>query len=164
MWSATCGDRHPRAGVVGDQRADGPDLRGRRSGFVAANASCLRPRARVAAPTASDTKRRQEHGHHDAAVGRDPPEDLVGDVARVVAHGPGARVREDHRRLRDVERGRHRRRRDVAQVDEHAEAVHLAHHLAPNGVRPPWRGASVAASAQRVVRQWVSVMYRTPRA
>ena len=28
----------------------------------------------------------------------------------------------------------------------------------PKGVRPPWRGSSVAASAQRVVFQWVRVM------
>ena len=32
----------------------------------------------------------------------------------------------------------------------------------PNGERPPWRGASVAESAQPVVAEWVSVRYAAP--
>jgi hypothetical protein len=33
----------------------------------------------------------------------------------------------------------------------------------PKRVRPPWRGASVAESAQSMVFPWVRVMERTPR-
>ena len=48
----------------------------------------------------------------------------------------------------DVERVRASCRRDTwREVDEHAEPVHLAHHLAPNGASPPRTGSSVAESA-----------------
>ena len=57
------------------------------------------------------------------------PQDLVGDVARVIGDSPGAGVGEHDRRLGRVERRGHRRRRDVAQVDQHPEAVHLADDL-----------------------------------
>ena len=73
---------------------------------------------------------RQEDRHDHAAVGRDPTQDLVRDVAHVVGHRSGPGVREDHGRLGDVERGGHRRGRDVAEVDQHPEPVHLAHDLA----------------------------------
>ena len=48
----------------------------------------------------------------------------------------GRRMREDHRRLRDVERVAHDRRRDVREVHQHPEPVHLADDLAPE-IREP---------------------------
>ena len=68
-----------------------------------------------------------------------PGEDVVGDVARVIGQGARARVREDDRRLRDVEHLAHHVRRDVRDVDQHAEPVHLAHHLAPERRQPAVR-------------------------
>ena len=59
-----------------------------------------------------------------------PTQDLVRDVAHVVGHRSGPGVREDHGRLGDVERGGHRPGRDVTEVDQHPEPVHLAHDLA----------------------------------
>ena len=56
-------------------------------------------------------------------------EDVVGHVARVVADGAGRGMREDDRRAGDAQGVGHRVGRDVAQVDEHAEPVHLEHDL-----------------------------------
>ncbi len=49
--------------------------------------------------------------------------------------------------------------RDVREVDQHAEPVHLAHHLLAEA-REARRGAasSVAESAQSSVCEWVRVM------
>ena len=47
-----------------------------------------------------------------------------------------AGVREDHRRGGDVERVAHHAGRDVREVHEHAEPVHLAHHFAPERREP----------------------------
>ena len=58
-------------------------------------------------------------------------EDLVRHVARHVAQGARVRVAEDHRRGARLERVVHRGVGDVRQVDEHPEAVHLAHHVPP---------------------------------
>ena len=57
----------------------------------------------------------------------------------MVDQGAGARVGEDHRRLRDVEDLAHHVRRDVREVDQHAQPVHLAHHLAAERREPAVR-------------------------
>ena len=53
---------------------------------------------------------------------------------------------------------------DMGEVDHHAEPVQLQHHARPNGVSPPWRGASVALSTQSSVSLWQSVISRAPAA
>ena len=57
----------------------------------------------------------------------------------MIHQGARARVREDDRRLREVEDLAHHVRRDVRDVDQHAEPVHLAHHLAPERRQPAVR-------------------------
>ena len=57
-------------------------------------------------------------------------EHVVGDVARVVADGARRAVAEDHGRGRHVERVAHHVGGDVREVDEHADPVHLADHVA----------------------------------
>ena len=52
-------------------------------------------------------------------------EDVVVDVARVVAQRFRRRVREDDRGARDAQRVPHRRRRHMRQVNQHAQTVHL---------------------------------------
>ena len=69
-------------------------------------------------------------------------EDLVGDVPRVGRDREGAGVAGDERGLRDAEGVGHRRGRDVGDVHEHPQPVHLADHplaerreaVAPGGV------------------------------
>ena len=89
---------------------------------------------------------RHERHHDDAAVLRHARENRVGHVARMIDERARAGVREDHRRLGDVERGAHRPGRDVRQVDEHAEAVHLAHDFPAE-----WREAAVLRRVERGV-------------
>ena len=85
---------------------------------------------------------------------------VVGHVARDVAEGARRGMREDDGRLETRSAAAHRLGRDVREVHEHAEPVHLAHDLdSPNVVRPPRRtGGSVALSAQSSVTLCVSVM------
>ena len=68
------------------------------------------------------------HHHHPAVLGQQA-EDVVRHVARMVVQGAGRGVGEDHRRRRDGDRLPHRLGRHVREVDQHAEPVHLAHHL-----------------------------------
>lgn len=55
-------------------------------------------------------------------------EHVVRHIPGGVADGSRRRVREDDRRLRRLQRVAHRLGRRVAQVDQHAEPIHLAHH------------------------------------
>ena len=103
-------------GIGGD---GGPDRLPRRIGRVL-------PRLTLA----RDELRHEGH-HHHAAVLRQPGENRVRHVARMVHQRARGRVREDDRRLGHVERIAHGPGRDVRQVHEHAQPVHLAHHLAP---------------------------------
>ena len=95
-----------------------------------------------------------DEGDHDhAAVFRQPAQHVVRHVARVVRHRPGGGMGEDDRRLGHVECVVHASRRDVRDVDQHAQPVHLAHHFLPErgessefgelaaGVRPGEVGA-----------------------
>ena len=56
-------------------------------------------------------------------------EHVVGHVAGDVGDGTGRRVAEEHRRLTHLDGLAHRVVGDVAEVDEHAEPVQLAHDL-----------------------------------
>jgi len=69
---------------------------------------------------------------------------MVVDAAR-------ARVAEHHRRLRHGKRVLHRRLARVAQIDDHADAVHLAHHLFAERGQPVVRGRVGRAVAPRRV-------------
>src|SRR5690606_7924237 len=73
---------------------------------------------------------RHERHHRHTAVGGQPFQHVVGDVARVVADRAGGGVREDHRRGGGVQRVPHGGGGDVGEVDQHAEPVHLPHDLA----------------------------------
>src|SRR5256714_14367158 len=68
-----------------------------------------------------------ERYHYDSAVHRYATEDRVGYVARDIDQSTGARMGEDHRRLSHVQCVAHCAGRDVRKIDEHAQAVHLAH-------------------------------------
>ena len=70
-----------------------------------------------------------EGDHADAAVGGQPGQHVVGYVARAVADGPGGAVREDDRGRGHLQRVAHGARGHVRQVDQHAEPLHLAHHV-----------------------------------
>ncbi len=83
------------------------------------------PLARVLADIAG-----QRHDHDHAAVLGQPPEHAVGHVARMAVDRPRARMAEDHRRGRHVERILHGLLAHMAEIDQHAEAIHLAHHVA----------------------------------
>ena len=72
---------------------------------------------------------RHERHHHHAAGPAHLLEDVVGHVAGDVGDGAGRGVREQHRRIAHLDRLPHRVGRDVAEVDQHAEPVHLAHHV-----------------------------------
>ena len=84
---------------------------------------------------------------------------VVGHIARHVVQRPGGRVREDHRRPAHPDRVLHRLRRDVAQIDEHPEPVHLAHDFfAERRQAARTSASSVAESAHAVFFACVSVM------
>ena len=53
---------------------------------------------------------------------------VVGHVARRVADGEGRRVGEYEGRLARPQRVPHRPSRRVAQIDQHAQSVHLPYH------------------------------------
>ena len=79
---------------------------------------------------------RQRHRHHDAAILGHARQHAVGYVAQVAGNRPGPRMAEDDRSLRDIERIHHRRFADVAEIDKHPDAVHLAHDILAEGVEP----------------------------
>ena len=80
--------------------------------------------------------------HHDhAAVCRELAQDVVGRVAEVVAERAGVRVAEDDGAAGDGQDVGHRLGRHVAQVDQHAETVHLEDGGAADGAQ-----AEVAAA------------------
>ena len=112
--------------------------------------SAPRPCPKIAAPPGTRTPANEGHHHHAAVLER--PRIVVGHVARCVAERPRRGMGEDHRRVRTRERVVHRLRRDVRQVDQHAEPVHLAHDVAAEGGEPAVRRASLRESAQPSVR------------
>ncbi|MCO5556202.1 hypothetical protein L7F22_009747 [Adiantum nelumboides] len=70
-----------------------------------------------------EARHERRHGH--AAVAGQRLQHVGGHVARVVGDGAGAGVGEQHRPGGDGEGLVHRRRSDVREVDDHADAVHL---------------------------------------
>ena len=58
----------------------------------------------------------------------------------------------------DGQRCFHGFRRDVAQIDEHPEPVHLMHDRAAERGEAVMAGLSVAELAQAVLEVWVSVI------
>ena len=72
---------------------------------------------------------RHERHHHHAAGPAHLLEDVVGHVAGDVGDRAGRGVGEHHRRIAHLDRLPHRVLRDVAEVDQDAEPVHLAHHV-----------------------------------
>ncbi len=92
---------------------------------------CGFARLQVPVTDALGDEARDERHHAQAAVVPQALEHVVGHVAGVVAQGAGRGVGEHRRRLRDVEGVAHRVCRDVREVDEHAQPVHLPDHLVP---------------------------------
>ena len=83
-------------------------------------------------------------------------EHVVGDVAGVVGHRAAGRVREDDGPRGGGEGVAHGRGRDVREVDEHPDPVHLPHHLAAERREPAVRGlvgGGVRPRGVAVVRQ-----------
>ena len=68
-----------------------------------------------------------ERYHDDSAISRDSAQDRVGNVARNIDQRSRSGMRENYRRPADVQCVAHRARRDVRQIDQHAQPVHLAH-------------------------------------
>ena len=71
-----------------------------------------------------------------AAVFGDAPQQIVRNVSRDVAECPRGRMRGDDRRFRNIERVTHRFVRNVRNVNQHSQTVHLAHDLAAEVVQP----------------------------
>ena len=69
--------------------------------------------------------------HHDAAVGLERPEDVVGDVAGMGAQGEAGGVRKEHGGFACVEGHAHGRGARVGQVDHHPDPVHLEQKASP---------------------------------
>jgi hypothetical protein len=83
----------------------------------------------------------------------DAAEDRVGEVARMVAHGPRARVRSDHGRARGLDRVERRAVRHVAHIHHHAERVHAGDERSPRlGEAPSRMGARRGVAEGVVVR------------
>ena len=84
--------------------------------------------------------RRDEAGHErhhaDPAVAGQPGQHVVGYIARAVGDRLGAGVREDHRGLGHIQRIVHRGNRNMRQVYQHAEPLHLADHVPPELGQP----------------------------
>ena len=74
-------------------------------------------------------KRRIKNDHYHAAVLRQPSQHVVRNVPCVIVDAAHSRMRRDQRSLRDVEHVIHYFRRDVRNVDQDPQAVHLAHHF-----------------------------------
>jgi hypothetical protein len=68
---------------------------------------------------------RIEVDHHHATIGGKQAQHVVRDVARMRIEREGVRMREDDRGAGHLKRVLHRRRGDMAEVDQHAEPVHL---------------------------------------
>ena len=83
---------------------------------------------------------RHERHQAGAAVVGQPGQHVVGHVARVVADRERRGVGEDHWSAGDVEGVAHHVVADVGQVDQHPEAVHLAHDLAAEVVETAEHG------------------------
>ena len=72
---------------------------------------------------------RIEVDHHHAVVLLHQLQDIVRHIARVRRQRECRRMRGDQRRLRDLQGVPHGVSRDVRNVHEHAEAIHLAHDV-----------------------------------
>ena len=68
----------------------------------------------------------REIDHHHAAVLRHSGEHRVAHIARMAVDRLRTRVREDDGRLRYIEGIHHRHFADVTEIDQHADAIHLA--------------------------------------
>ncbi len=68
-------------------------------------------------------------GHHHSAIGGEQAQHIVRDVARVIVNPARRGVGEDHRRAAGRNRLTHHLGRDVAEVDQHSEAVHFGDDL-----------------------------------
>ena len=77
---------------------------------------------------ASDDVDRREVDHHHAAIGGDLLQHRIGDIARMIIERARTRMRKHDWRFRHAQRIEHRRLAHVTQIDQHAEAVELAHH------------------------------------
>lgn len=96
-----------------------------------------------------------KHDHQHAAIVLEPRNHIVRCIAVVLGQCVARRVAKDDRRPRRVQHVAHRLVRDVRQVDEHAQTVHLADPcdpklgqpsiLAPSGDRRGGRGIRVVA-------------------
>ncbi|GAA1605009.1 hypothetical protein GCM10009828_034970 [Actinoplanes couchii] len=87
-------------------------------------------------PALRRQERRHERHHAHPAVAGQPGQHVVRHVARVAADRPRRRMTEDHRGAGGVQGGTHSGVGDVRQVDEHADPVHLGHHLAAEVAEP----------------------------
>ena len=76
-------------------------------------------------------KRRVEVQPDHAAAVADGAEEVVGEVARVRAHGAAVRVRSDHRAEPEAHRVPRRRLRQVRHVRQHPVGIQRAHKVAP---------------------------------
>ena len=81
-------------------------------------------------------RHRQELDHDGAAVLCDTPQHGVRHIARVVMHAAGRRMRRDYRRGRDVEHVVHRIDRNMRDIDQHPEPIHLLYDLATKFIEP----------------------------
>ena len=78
--------------------------------------------------------------HHDAAVLRHHSQHPIRHVARMIRDRPRRRMREDHRRIGHAHGVQHRLLGDVAEVDHHAQPIHLFdHRLAERAEPAPFR-------------------------
>ena len=114
MFLAVCGGKHGERNVIVGLD---PDLERR-------SRSLLAPLAR-----SRGYEVRHERHHADAVLLTQSLQHIVRNVAGHVADDAGGGVREHDRNLADRQSVAHRVGRDVAEVDQHADAVHLAHHL-----------------------------------
>ena len=122
----------------------------------------LRRRASLASPAAFTSappreEGRHERDHHDPAGATDQLEEVVGHVARHVAQGAGRGVREDHRRLGDLDRLAHHVVRDVRRSTSTPTRFSSRTTSSPNVVSPPCGCSPVAESAHGVSSLCVSV-------
>ena len=162
--------------VVGDRRhgghraAGGPPRRRawtlhRLAGWCRGGAgrarACSRRRPAVQSTAAGQHELRHERRHRDAAVGREPLQHVVGDVARVVADGARGGVREDHRRgrwCRSASRMRRRAPRGERSTSMPTRFISRTTSW-PKADRPPTRGhVGRASPPTSMLSLWVSVM------
>ena len=77
----------------------------------------------------SRQKSGHECDHDDPAVGSQQPQHIIGDVAAMVVESARIGVRKDDGRFAHSNRVEHCLGGRVAQIDQHAEPIHLAHDL-----------------------------------